>query len=48
MGSMDIHGMGWMAGAMGLTGFLVVMVLVLLIGALVKTLASGHRDNHDQ
>ena len=48
MGSMDMQGMGWVAGAMGLTGILVILVLVLLIGALVKTLASGHRDSHDQ
>lgn len=38
---MNMDGMGWMMGGMGLVWLLVVVVLVLLIPALVKYLRSG-------
>jgi hypothetical protein len=36
--SMDIHGMSWMMGGMGLFGLLLLVLLVLGIAALVKYL----------
>jgi len=46
MGSMNMDGMGWMAGEMGLIGVLTVVVLVLAIAALVKyPFFANRRDN---
>ena len=37
----DMAGMGWMMAAMGLTGVLLLVVLVLAVAALVRFLRKG-------
>lgn len=43
MGTMNMDGMGWMAGGMGLIALLALIVLLLAIAALVKYLFFGDR-----